>query len=147
MVASSDWLVYGPPTIDRPFGVALWPIFSAAFKTVKGYGPEEFDFVPGSTPLASFNATAVTLISYYLVIFGGRELMKNREPFHLNGLFKIHNFYLTVISAVLLALFVEQLLPTVVRHGIFFAICDTDGGWTQPLMVLYYVRLAVREPP
>lgn len=65
--------------------------------------------------------------------------MKNRAPWKLNGLFMIHNLYLTVISAVLLALFIEQLVPTVWRNGIFFAICDARGGWTEPLVTLYYV--------
>lgn len=65
--------------------------------------------------------------------------MKNRAPWNLNGLFMIHNLYLTTISAILLALFIEQLVPTVWRHGIFFAICDARGGWTEPLVALYYV--------
>jgi hypothetical protein len=42
----------------------------------------------------------------------------------------------------LLALFVEQLVPTVYNHGIFYAICDVKGGWTPPLVILYYVRCA-----
>lgn len=67
--------------------------------------------------------------------------MRNREPFKLKSLFLIHNFYLTAISAILLALFVEQLLPIVVRKGVFHAICDHEGGWTQPLITLYYVYL------
>jgi hypothetical protein len=40
---------------------------------------------------------------------------------------------------VLLALFIEQLLSTVWRHGVFFAICNHQGGWTKPLVALYYV--------
>lgn len=65
--------------------------------------------------------------------------MKNRAPLNLNGLFMIHNLYLTIISGTLLALFIEQLLPTVWRNGIFFAICNHQGGWTDRLVVLYYV--------
>lgn len=57
----------------------------------------------------------------------------------------IHNFYLTSISAILLALFVEQLVPTVYNHGIFYAICDVKGGWTPPLVILYYVRAALES--
>lgn len=107
-----------------------------------GYKPEQFRFVPGITPMSTMSETAIGLISYYLIIFGGRELMKDREPMKLNGLFKIHNFYLTVISGVLLALFMEQLIPTVVRNGIFYGICNYDGGWTPPLVTLYYVSPA-----
>lgn len=139
-MSQPTWLEVGPPTLDRPFGIKLWPIFSAAFEAVKGYKPEDFRFVPGSTPMSTLPVTLATLAAYYVVIFGGREVMRNREPFKLNGLFKIHNFYLTVISGVLLALFAEQLIPTVVRGGLFNAICTHEGGWTNQLVILYYVR-------
>ena len=89
--------------------------------------------------MSTLKSTSIFIVIYYAIIFGGRELMRNREPFKLKTLFLIHNFYLTAISGILLALFIEQLLPTVVRGGIFHAICDYDGGWTQPLVVLYYV--------
>jgi len=65
--------------------------------------------------------------------------MRNRPALQLNGLFKIHNFYLTIISGVLLALYLEQLIPTVVRGGILHAVCAYDGGWTDKLVILYYV--------
>ncbi|KAF2721144.1 ELO-domain-containing protein [Polychaeton citri CBS 116435] len=139
-MSSPDWLQYGVPTLDRPFGVALWPIFRKGFTAVKGYPPEQFEFVPGKTPMASMAETAIALVSYYIIIFGGREIMRDREPLKLNGIFKIHNFYLTVISGVLLALYLEQLIPTLVRNGTFYAICDARGGWTDPLVILYYLN-------
>ncbi|KAE8388729.1 GNS1/SUR4 family-domain-containing protein [Aspergillus alliaceus] len=37
------------------------------------------------------------------------------------------------------SIFVAELLPTVSRKGIFYAICHSDGGWTSRLVVLYYV--------
>ncbi|KAL2001493.1 hypothetical protein VTN02DRAFT_1675 [Thermoascus thermophilus] len=128
------------PTIDRPFGIELWPIFDKAFTSVVGYSPTQFQFVEGVTPMSTFKETAAALVTYYIIIFGGREVMKNFPALKLNGLFMIHNFYLTVISAILLALFIEQLLPTLWRHGIFYAICNHNGGWTQPLVVLYYLN-------
>jgi fatty acid elongase 3 len=132
------------PSIDRPFGIHLWPIFNKAFEVVKGYPAEDFRFVQGVTPISTFKETATALITYYVVIFGGREVMKRFPAQKLNGLFMIHNFYLTAISGILLALFIEQLLPTLYRHGVFYAICNHDGGWTQPLVTLYYV--SVLEP-
>lgn len=134
-----DWLVYGAPTLDRPFGVALWPIFAKAFEAVRGYSPEDFRFVSGKTPMASMAETAIFLISYYIIIFGGREFMRERPAFKLNFFFKIHNFYLTAISGTLLLLFLEQLIPTITRNGVYYAICHYNGGWTQQLVVLYYV--------
>jgi fatty acid elongase 3 len=135
-----EWLEVGAPTLDRPFGVALWPIFEKVFEPIAGYKPQDFRFVPGETPLSTFKSCAAALVTYYIIIFGGRELMRGREPFKLNFLFKVHNFYLTAISGILLALFAEQLIPTVARHGVFFAVCDHQGGWTDKLVILYYVR-------
>ncbi|KAL8698960.1 MAG: hypothetical protein Q9224_001618 [Gallowayella concinna] len=140
---SSDALKSIPfpiPTLDKPFGVELWPIFEQAYTKVMGYPPSAFYFVPAQTPLSTIQATATMLLTYYLVVFAGREFMKNRPPFKLNGLFMIHNLYLTVASAIMLALFIEQLLPTVWRKGVFFAICDHRGGWTRQLVVLYYMN-------
>ncbi|KAK1760815.1 fatty acid elongase [Echria macrotheca] len=128
------------PTLERPFGVHLWPIFSKAFEKVVGYPADDFRFQPGVTPMSTIKETSIFIVIYYAVIFGGRELMRNREPFKLRLPFLIHNFYLTAISGILLALFIEQLLATVVRKGLFYAICDHDGGWTQPLVVLYYLN-------
>lgn len=75
---------------------------------------------------------------YIVVIFGGREFMRNRPAYKLNGLFMAHNFCLTAISGVLLVLFAEQLIPTLWRHGLYENICGALG-WTPPLVVLYYV--------
>lgn len=135
-----SFINYGVPTLDRPFGLELWPIFEAAFEPIAGYKPQDFRFVPGETPLSTFKTCAVTLLTYYIIIFGGRELMREREPFKLNFLFKVHNFYLTAISGILLALFAEQLIPTVARKGLFFAICSHEGGWTDKLVILYYLN-------
>lgn len=66
--------------------------------------------------------------------------MRNRKPFQLNFLFKLHNFYLTLISGVLLVLFLEQLIPTLARNSVFYAICDHKGGWTDKLVILYYLN-------
>lgn len=141
-IMSSDMLKSIPfpiPTLDRPFGVELWPIFDQIYTSVMGYSPKDFRFVPGETPISTLKATVILLSTYYITVFAGREFMKHRTPLNLNVLFMVHNLYLTIISGTLLALFIEQLLPTVWRNGIFFAICDARGGWTEPLVVLYYV--------
>lgn len=69
--------------------------------------------------------------------------MREREPFKLKSLFLIHNILLTVISAVLLGLYIEEIVPKLVRKSVFYAICDPDGGWTPRLVVLYYVRFLI----
>ncbi|KAJ2901501.1 fatty acid elongase (Gns1) [Zalerion maritima] len=128
------------PTVDRPFGVHLWPIFDKAFTAVAGFPTSEFYFEPGNTPMSTLRETSIFIVIYYIVIFGGRELMRNREPFKLKSIFLVHNFILTAVSAILLALFIEQLVPIVVRGGLFHAICDRNGGWTHNLVVLYYLN-------
>lgn len=139
-MSKPDWIEVGLPTLDRPFGLALWPIFEKAFSAAVGYKPQDFRFVPGETPMSTLKQTSIFLLSYYIIIFGGRELMRNREPLKLSFLFKLHNFYLTAISAILLGLFAEQIIPTIARHGIFFAICHQDGGWTDKMVILYYLN-------
>ncbi|KAG5923780.1 hypothetical protein E4U42_004826 [Claviceps africana] len=128
------------PSIERPFGIHLWPIFSKAWEAVAGYPAEEFNFVPFKTPMSTLKSTSIFIVIYYIIIFGGRELMRNREPFKLKALFLVHNFYLTAISGILLVLFIEQLVPELYHNGVFHAICHHDGGWTQRLVVLYYLN-------
>ncbi|KAL9052428.1 MAG: hypothetical protein Q9162_005397 [Coniocarpon cinnabarinum] len=106
----------------------------------KGYRPQDFRFIEGVTPMSTWATTIITLLSYYIVIFGGRELMRDRPAMQLNGLFKAHNLGLTTISFVLLVLFLEQLIPTIARNGLLFAVCDYAGGWTDRLVILYYMN-------
>ncbi|KAI9730016.1 MAG: hypothetical protein M1818_008285 [Claussenomyces sp. TS43310] len=128
------------PTINRPFGVELWPLFDKVFTAIKGYHPQDFEFQPHVTPMSTLKQSGLMILSYYVIVFGGREIMRNVQPLKLNGLFKIHNFYLTAISGILLALFAEQLIPTLYNHGLFYAICDHNGGWTNKLVILYYLN-------
>ena len=128
------------PTLDRPFGIEMWPVFEKIWGSVRDFPPQNFRFVPGSTPMSTLKETIAVLTAYYIIIFGGRELMKRREAFKFNPIFKAHNLFLTILSGGLLILFIEQLLPTVVRKGIFYSICDADGGWTHRLVTLYYLN-------
>lgn len=91
--------------------------------------------------MSTMKEAGAMIVAYYIIIFGGRELMRNRPAFKLNGPFMVHNFYLTAISAILLALFIEELVPTVYNYGLFHAICEHKGGWSPPLVILYYVRV------
>ncbi|KAE8448812.1 hypothetical protein EG329_008814 [Mollisiaceae sp. DMI_Dod_QoI] len=104
-----------------------------------GYPAEDFKFVPGKTAMSTLSETIAMIVLYLVVIFGGREFMRNRQPYKLNALFMAHNFMLTAISGALLVLFAEQLIPTLWRHGLYDNICGTSG-WTQPLVVLYYLN-------
>jgi hypothetical protein len=95
--------------------------------------------VPGSTPLSTIFEAGSWIALYYVVIFGGRELMRHRPAFTLHKAFIIHNFYLTLISGALLGLFLQQLVPSLWRNGIYDNICG-NSGWTKQLVVLYYLN-------
>ena len=122
----------------RMSDLSPWRVFDRVWTAGMGYPADKFDIAAGQTPMLSLKSTAMMLLSYYTIVLGGRELMRSRPAFKLNDLFLIHNFYLTAISGALLVLFVEQLGPTIWKQGVFFAICG-DGGWTRPLVTLYYV--------
>lgn len=128
------------PSIDRPFGLHLWPLFDTAFTRVMGVSGTDFRFVYGETTLGSLKIAGPLVIAYYAIIFGGREIMRNFAPFKLRLLFQLHNLILTLISGALLVLFMEQLIPTLYKHGLLFGICEYDGGWTKPLVTLYYLN-------
>ena len=127
------------PTLDRPFGIYLWDFFDVAWKAVLGYSANDFEFVPGKTPLSTSREVAAVIVAYYAIIFGGRAVMKSLDPIKLNTLFQIHNFVLTAISAILLVLLFEQYLGIIVRHGVYYSICS-ENCWSQRIVTIYYVR-------
>lgn len=130
-------------SIDTPFLVPLWPLFDTAVATATAgrFVPSEFHFVPGETFFSTFPIVAATIATYYVVIFGGDWVFKKFkiQPFVLNGLFQIHNLFLTTVSLTLLTLMVEQLVPMIWHHGLFYAICNPTA-WTQELVTLYYLN-------
>lgn len=135
---------HGPQTLFDAKAVKFgdlspWRIFDRVWTAGMGYPADKLDITPGVAPLLTLRETTMFLVTYYAITLGGRELMRSRPPLKLNDLFLVHNFYLTAISGGLLVLFLEQLIPTLWNKGVFFTICG-DGGWTAPLVTLYYVR-------
>ncbi|KAI0126633.1 GNS1/SUR4 family protein [Xylariales sp. AK1849] len=128
--------------LSRSTGViplAPWRALDKIWTSVFGYHANEFKFVSGVTPMSTLPEVVTMITLYVVVIFGGRELMRNREAMKLNTLFKIHNFFLTFVSGALLVLFIEQLAPSLWKHGLYENICGADG-WTDRLVTLYYLN-------
>ncbi|KAF3933001.1 hypothetical protein ABW20_dc0104887 [Dactylellina cionopaga] len=127
------------PSIDRPFGIHLWPIFSKVFELILGYPAEEFEFVHGKTPVSTLPHALGIITVYYIIIFGGNSYMADRKALRLNALFQIHNVFLTFLSGSLLALAAEQLIPILLRNGLFYGICSRKS-YTDKLVVIYYLN-------
>ncbi|KAL0252979.1 hypothetical protein I308_102373 [Cryptococcus tetragattii IND107] len=94
-------------------------------------------WIPGESPLSTQKAVVAAVGTYLLVIFGGREMMKNRQPFKLKIPFQIHNVYLTLGSGLLLVLMLEEIIPLFLKHGFFWSICSTSAF--TPRLVTYYM--------
>ncbi|GKT41659.1 elongation of fatty acids protein 2 [Colletotrichum spaethianum] len=131
-----------PLTVGRETpasALSPWKTFDKIFTSVMGYPAKDFEFVQGRTPFSTFSGAMAMVVLYLVVIFGGREVMRNRKPMELNTLFKIHNLFLSLLSGALLVLFIEQLVPSLWRGGLYENICGASG-WTQPLVLLYYIN-------
>lgn len=129
------------PSIDRPFGIHLWPLFSYVFESFAGYPAEKFRFIRHVTFMANGNHALLVILGYYIVIFGGRYVLaKLRVPaLKLNFLFQLHNVFLTAVSLILWLLCIEQLVPMIYKHGLLYAICDRKA-FTPELATLYYLN-------
>jgi len=121
----------------------IWSIFEQAYTSYKGYAPQDFRFLVGDTPMSTWPSMLSVLVAYYSIILGGREIMRNQKPVQLNFVFKVHNLALSVLSGILLVLMLEQLVPMIRDSGLFHSICKRDGGWSDKLVVLYYVSWAL----
>ncbi|KAF9092162.1 hypothetical protein BGX23_004562 [Mortierella sp. AD031] len=130
-------------SLDQPFGIKLDNYFSKGYELVTGKSIDSFVFQEGVTPLSTQYEVAMWTVTYFIVIFGGRQIMKSQEAFKLKPLFILHNFLLTIASGTLLLLFIENLVPILARNGLFYAICD-QGAWTQRLELLYYLNYLVK---
>ncbi|VEU20967.1 DEKNAAC101896 [Brettanomyces naardenensis] len=140
-------LSFPTPTVDRPFGFYLFDYFDQLVATVTGgfFVPSEFEFIEHETFLSNFLPVAITIGIYYVLVFGGRALLKTigAKPFTLKYLFQVHNLFLTIVSLVLLTLMAEQLTPMIARDGLYYAICN-PAAWSQEMVSLYYLTYLVK---
>ncbi|TDZ20244.1 putative elongation of fatty acids protein 1 [Colletotrichum orbiculare MAFF 240422] len=141
---SYDNLTFNTQPVAAAKGIASsllspWRALDRVFHKVVGYSAGDFEFVYDRTPFSTYSGAGGMVALYLLVVFGGREVMRDRKPLELNTLFKLHNLFLSLLSGSLLVLFIQQLAPSIWRKGLYDNICGASG-WTQPLVLLYYIN-------
>ncbi|RKP14578.1 ELO family [Piptocephalis cylindrospora] len=128
-------------SLEQPWGVNLDSFLTVPYKMLTGQEASDFKFVTGVTPLSTPHEVVISCVLYLAVIFGGQFLMRRYvdKPFRLPTLSRIHNFLLTIGSALLFGLMVQEIVPIIAKHGFFYSVCDASA-WTQRLEVLYYIN-------
>ncbi|KAF9241381.1 GNS1/SUR4 membrane protein [Melanogaster broomeanus] len=96
-------------------------------------------YVPGVTPLSTWPVVSTALVSYLAIVFGIREIMKDRPPQKLNTLFRFHNAFLSLGSALLLALMAEEVASLWLKFGTYDTMCN-EASWTTRLEFYYMIN-------
>ncbi|KIJ61750.1 hypothetical protein HYDPIDRAFT_115567 [Hydnomerulius pinastri MD-312] len=100
-------------------------------------------YVPGETPFSTWPVVASMTATYLAVVFGTREIMKDREPLRLNALFRAHNLILSAGSLVLMTLIGEEVFLNWLKVGTYGSLCASEA-YTQRLefylMLNYYFK-------
>ncbi|KAH7911209.1 GNS1/SUR4 membrane protein [Hygrophoropsis aurantiaca] len=113
--------------------------FLLPFLPVSSIPPYLKSYIPGETPLSTWPVVSTALVSYLALIFGIREVMKDRPPQKLNTLFRIHNVFLSAGSLLLLLLMAEEVASVWWNAGVYDAMC-ADASWTEKLEFYYMIN-------
>ncbi|KAJ1847928.1 Fatty acyl-CoA elongase/Polyunsaturated fatty acid specific elongation enzyme [Coemansia sp. RSA 2611] len=128
---------------DAPANVLSPDYWLAETYRALGYDKSQWRWVNGSTPLSTWREVGIGMVVYLGVIFGIQFFMRSRKPLKLTRLAQLHNLGLTLISLVLLVLYVEELAPIISKGGLFYAVCSEEA-WTQRLEVLYFLNYVTK---
>jgi len=101
--------------------------------------PHLTTYTPGESPFSTNKSVFLAIVLYLVTIFGIQEYQKGRPALKLTALFQAHNVILTVGSAVLLLLAMEEAIPLIWNHGLYYALCD-EGAWTSRLEFYYMIN-------
>ncbi|GMK58217.1 hypothetical protein CspeluHIS016_0502490 [Cutaneotrichosporon spelunceum] len=120
---------------EGPVITAIKSMWSAA--NLPSPPKELVEWIPGKSPISTYKEVIIALTTYLVVIFGGRELMRNREPFKLKALFRLHNAFLSLGSLILLIVLLEEVATFYLPRGFYYSICH-PGAFT-PTAITYYM--------
>lgn len=101
-------------------------------------------YIPGESPLSTWPVVTTALASYLAIIFGIREIMKDRSPQRLNTLFRIHNAFLSVGSLILLVLMMEEVGSIRLTNTTYGTMCD-ESSWTEVCLDTFIPSLSFRH--
>ena len=87
-------------------------------------------YIRGETPLSTWPAAFSMTVTYLTIVFGTREIMKDRAPFRLVTLFRAHNLLLSVASFILMLLLGEEVVSNWIKFGSYGVLC-ADEAYTQ----------------
>lgn len=115
----------------------IYPAINNIYSSITGI--EEFEFSSNKTHFNSLKVNIISVVFYLTFIFSLQKIMISRKPFILKWEFRIHNFFLTIVSLVLLLAFLEQTVPSIITNGLFYSLCDRNC-WTSKIELLHYIN-------
>eukprot|EP01104_Vermistella_antarctica_P005319 TRINITY_DN157_c1_g1_i1.p1 TRINITY_DN157_c1_g1~~TRINITY_DN157_c1_g1_i1.p1 ORF type:complete len:324 (+),score=70.42 TRINITY_DN157_c1_g1_i1:154-1125(+) len=126
-----DWVSYEYHTdvVSAPAGEPLFleKHFSEFYsKMTNGTKLDDFDFVPGVSYQSTHVQLALGMLGYMSLLFVLEKLMKDRPPMTFKWIFAIHNLFLSLVSAVLLGLILENIVPRIWANGFTWSLCHKD---------------------
>lgn len=120
--------------------------FENIFNQITGFSPKEFQFLLSNgypnpqIPFSTFWWPLSSTIGYFVMIVSVQHIMKDRKALNLRSIAAVHNILLSIFSALLLFLIVQNLIP-LWSQGLYASLCAPDGypNFTK-LQLLYYIN-------
>jgi len=129
-------------SLDELFG----RVYFAAFQK----NHHDFKFaVSEDVPLSRPWQVLLTVVLYFGIIYGIQAWLKNQEKGFamryplIKNIIILHNFFLSAASFVLVMLLLENLVPKLRRHGLFYGICR-GGIFDGQLELFFYLNYLLK---
>ena len=100
---------------------------------------QAFRFDRQIVPLCRLQDAIAGCISYFLIIYLIKSYMQNRKAFDLRTIVIVHNYFLTIASAVLLGCFIYVLVEKSAEFTPWEMICSSSFHSDGRLHLLYYL--------